>query len=178
VVGECEEVVAAVAGGAAWDGLKGLAWRDGSGEIRVNGAPVSASFVDHPPLAWPDEWVRRHHHHHHRFDAPPAGPGAEVEASRGCPYSCTFCAKENFRDRYRRRDAGVVAAEVDRLLCQGAEYVYFIDEIFLPNRPLLEAWRQGAAVRRPDPDRPLEARTCWSCSAGPAACRSRRAWRA
>ncbi len=139
VVGECEEVVAAVAGGAAWDGLKGLAWRDGSGEIRVNGAPVSASFVDHPPLAWPDEWVRRHHHHHHRFDAPPAGPGAEVEASRGCPYSCTFCAKENFRDRYRRRDAGVVAAEVDRLLSQGAEYVYFIDEIFLPNRPLLEA---------------------------------------
>ena len=41
VVGECEEVVAAVAGGVAWDGLKGLAWRDGSGEIRVNGAPVA-----------------------------------------------------------------------------------------------------------------------------------------
>ncbi len=32
------------------------------------------------------------------------GPGAEVEASRGCPYNCSFCAKIDFRDKYRRRD--------------------------------------------------------------------------
>ena len=66
------------------------------------------------------------------------GPGGEIEASRGCPYSCTFCAKENFRDRYRRRAPEAVLAEAVRLRRQGAEYVYFIDEIFLPNRPLLE----------------------------------------
>lgn len=136
VMGECEEVVARIAGGA-WEGLQGLAhWEDGA--IRVNGGPQAARFVDHPPLDWPAEWVARHHHHHHRFDADPLGPGAEVEASRGCPYSCTFCAKENFRDRYRRRNARTVVEEVARLQAQGAEYVYFIDEIFLPNRPLLE----------------------------------------
>jgi B12-binding domain/radical SAM domain protein of rhizo-twelve system len=82
---------------------------------------------------------RRAAGHRHRVDAAPGGPGAEVEASRGCPYSCTFCAKENFRNRYRRREAGSVATEVAGLQAQGAEYVYFIDEIFLPNRPLLEA---------------------------------------
>jgi anaerobic magnesium-protoporphyrin IX monomethyl ester cyclase len=136
-MGECEELVARLAGGASWAGLAGLAHWDG-GEVRVNGGPQAARFVDAAPLRWPDEWVARHHHHHHRFDAEPIGPGAEVEASRGCPYSCTFCAKENFRDRYRRREAGSVLEEVSALQAQGAEYVYFIDEIFLPNRPLLE----------------------------------------
>jgi hypothetical protein len=137
VMGECEETVAAIADGA-WEDLPGLAYRDGRA-IRVNGGPRAASFADAPPLFWPDAWVARHDHHHHRFDAEPLHPGAEVEASRGCPYSCSFCAKENFRDRYRRRSVESVIAETLRLQAQGAEYVYFIDEIFLPNRPLLEA---------------------------------------
>jgi B12-binding domain/radical SAM domain protein of rhizo-twelve system len=136
-MGECEETVARLAGGA-WDDLPGLAFKDGD-RVRINGGPQAARFVDLPPLVWPDEMVARHRHHHHRFDDEPIGPGAEVEASRGCPYSCTFCAKENFRDRYRRRPVGAVIAEIERLQAQGVEYVYFIDEIFLPNRPLLEA---------------------------------------
>src|SRR5262249_24855237 len=91
-----------------------------------------------PPLAWEDATIQWHPHHHHRFDAPPAGPGAEIEASRGCPYHCTFCTKENFRDRYRRRPLGAVMEELDALIRQGVKYVYFVDEIFLPDRPLLE----------------------------------------
>jgi anaerobic magnesium-protoporphyrin IX monomethyl ester cyclase len=88
---------------------------------------------------WGAEWIARHHHHHHRFDAQPDGPGAEVEASRGCPYHCTFCAKENFRDGYRRRGLSSLIAEIDGLIAQGARYLYFIDEIFLPNGALLDA---------------------------------------
>jgi anaerobic magnesium-protoporphyrin IX monomethyl ester cyclase len=135
VMGECEETLARLAAGER--GFAGTCDRQ-DGEIRVVGGPQAARFVDQPPLSWPDEMIARHLHHHHRFEAEPIGPGAEVEASRGCPYSCTFCAKENFRDRYRRREAASVLAEVGRLQGQGAEYVYFIDEIFLPNRPLLE----------------------------------------
>jgi B12-binding domain/radical SAM domain protein of rhizo-twelve system len=37
-----------------------------------------------------------------------------------------------------------VLAEIDGLLAQGVDYIYFIDEIFLPNKPLLE----GLAGRR------------------------------
>ena len=44
-------------------------------------------------LEWPAEWIKAHQHHHHRFGTEPVGPGAEVEASRGCPYDCSFCAK-------------------------------------------------------------------------------------
>jgi B12-binding domain/radical SAM domain protein of rhizo-twelve system len=62
-----------------------------------------------------------------------------MEVSRGCPYACTFCAKENFRSRYRKRHLEVVLDELDGLIAAGVRYVYFIDEIFLPDRELLEA---------------------------------------
>src|SRR3546814_19523315 len=88
---------------------------------------------------WPSEWLGRHQHHHHRFGTEAPGPGAEVEASRGCPYHCSFCAKIDFRDSYRRRDLDIVLQEIDGLIAAGVTYIYFVDEIFLPNRPLLEA---------------------------------------
>lgn len=136
VMGECEETLVRLASGELYD-LPGTAYRDGMGTIRVIGGPLAACFVDQKPLAWSDGAIRRHRHHHHRFEAEPVGPGAEVESSRGCPYHCTFCAKENFRNDYRRRPAESVLVEIARLQRQGVEYVYFIDEIFLPNEPLL-----------------------------------------
>ncbi len=134
VMGECEETVLRLAAGQA--GVAGTAFADGDG-VKVLGGPQAAAFTTQPALSWPDEFIRRHDHHHHRFDAKPVGPGAEVEASRGCPYHCTFCAKENFRNQYRRRPAEVVLEEIGALQRQNVEYVYFIDEIFLPNEALL-----------------------------------------
>jgi B12-binding domain/radical SAM domain protein of rhizo-twelve system len=135
VMGECEQSLLQLANGDR--NFAGLCFSEG-GAIHVNGGPQAASFNTQPALTWPDEMVRRHHHHHHRFEAEPVGPGAEVEASRGCPYNCTFCAKENFRNLYRKRPPSVLLEEIDRLGGQGVEYVYFIDEIFLPNAELLE----------------------------------------
>ena len=100
--------------------------------------PAAHTFTHLPALRWPDGWIARHHHHHHRFDDH-AGFGAEVEASRGCPYACSFCAKIDFRDQYRRRDLAILLDEIDHLIAQGVSYLYFVDEIFLPQKPLLEA---------------------------------------
>ncbi len=61
-----------------------------------------------------------------------------METSRGCPYHCTFCAKDNFRNNYRKRPHATVLEELDGLQRQGVEYIYFIDEIFLPDVPLLK----------------------------------------
>jgi radical SAM superfamily enzyme YgiQ (UPF0313 family) len=81
-----------------------------------------------------------------------------VEASRGCPYTCTFCAKIDFRDKYRRRNLDLVLPEIDGLIAQGVTYVYFIDEIFLPQKPLLEALvARKIEFGRADPHRPVEA---------------------
>jgi B12-binding domain/radical SAM domain protein of rhizo-twelve system len=138
VRGESEEVLCELAENGPLERVPSVAYRRGT-EVAVTGAPAATRFTDLPAIAWPDEWIARHRHHHHRFDREPRGPGAEVEASRGCPYHCTFCAKIDFRDKYRRRELQPLLEELDGLVRQGVEYVYFVDEIFLPNRPLLEA---------------------------------------
>jgi B12-binding domain/radical SAM domain protein of rhizo-twelve system len=135
--GECEEAIVELAERPPGS-VSGLSFRDGD-EIVFTGPPRAAAFADLPPLRWDTGLIGRHRHHHHRFDRPFSGPGAEVEASRGCPYSCTFCAKMDYRDKYRRRELASLLDEIDGLIAQGVTYVYFIDEIFLPNRALLKA---------------------------------------
>ncbi|MGK4000264.1 TIGR04295 family B12-binding domain-containing radical SAM protein [Sorangium sp. So ce1024] len=141
VMGECEEVLVRLAElpRSRWGEIDAIACVDGGEEARVQGGPRASDMGRLPALRWDDATVARHAHHHHRFDTAPVGPGAEVEASRGCPYRCTFCAKDNFRDRYRKRPLPVLLDEIDGLVAQGVRYVYFVDEIFLPDRPLLEA---------------------------------------
>lgn len=136
--GECEEAVAQVASADDPRDVPGLAWLE-DGRVNSYGGPVAASFVNQRPLFWPDDWLKHHGHHHHRFGTTEPGMGAEVEASRGCPYNCSFCAKIDYRDAYRRRALDHILEEVDALIAQGVTYIYFIDEIFLPQKPLLEA---------------------------------------
>ena len=137
VRGECEVVIAKMANEPEWTRVGSLALRSGTA-VTITGGPAVSAFVDLPRLRWPDEWVHRRKHHHHRFDKRQMGSGAEVEASRGCPYACSFCAKIDFRDQYRRRDLSVLLDEIDGLISQGVQYIYFIDEIFLPQRALLD----------------------------------------
>ena len=138
VRGESEEVLANLAMTTEWSQVGSVGVLE-HGALRLRGEPAASQFVDAPPLRWPDAWIARHTHHHHRFDQPQRGFGAEVEASRGCPYDCSFCAKIDFRDRYRKRDLAVLLREIDALIGQGVGYVYFIDEIFLPRMDLLAA---------------------------------------
>jgi anaerobic magnesium-protoporphyrin IX monomethyl ester cyclase len=176
VMGECEDVVVRLADAppAEWGGIAGLCRRE-DGRIVVQGGPQAADMTGLPALRWPEAVIRRHAHHHHRFDRPPEGPGGELETSRGCPYRCTFCAKENFRDKYRRRPLATILEELDGLIAAGASYVYFIDEIFLPWRELLEQVarrdvRFGVQTRidlwRPDMLDLLGAAGCVSIEAG------------
>jgi B12-binding domain/radical SAM domain protein of rhizo-twelve system len=146
VRGECEEVIATLARTprAAWSGVTGVHGPKAHDREEVpaektvavapaGAAPAAADLAALPALHWRPEELRRHAHHHHRFDVPaPEGLGAEVEASRGCPFTCSFCAKTNHRDRYRRRPLDTIAAELDALVAAGVTYVYFVDELFLP----------------------------------------------
>jgi B12-binding domain/radical SAM domain protein of rhizo-twelve system len=138
VMGECEDILPLLAQSTDWSAIDSLCTWDGDTPVPRGGTHVT-TMTGLPALRWPDRSVRAHAHHHHRFEAPPVGPGAEMETSRGCPYHCTFCAKDNFRNGYRKRPLPVLLDELDGLRRQGTEYVYFIDEIFLPNRELLTA---------------------------------------
>lgn len=141
VLGECEGVLAQLAE-RPLEEVNGIAYFR-NGEYVRQGHNTATNLADLPALAWPDRFIQRHRHHHHRFDEPQQGFGAEVEASRGCPYACTFCAKADHRDVYRKRPVDIVLTEIDGLIRQGVGYVYFIDEIFLPNMALIE----GLALR-------------------------------
>jgi anaerobic magnesium-protoporphyrin IX monomethyl ester cyclase len=138
VRGESEEVLTRIALTQDRASVPSIAFLKGD-EIVVTGPPAATRFTDLPAIRWPDAWIARHNHHHHRYGTESIGPGAEVEASRGCPYSCSFCAKLDYRDKYRKRDVNIVLEEIDALQRQGVRYIYFIDEIFLPQKPLLEA---------------------------------------
>ena len=128
VLGECEETLPQLAlDPGEWERVSSIAYVRGS-ETRVQGTPHVCDMSALPALVWTRDDLARHVHHHHRFDAAPSEPGAEMEVSRGC-----------LRDDYRRRPLDVILTELDSLCLNGVEYVYFIDEIFLPYRELLEA---------------------------------------
>jgi anaerobic magnesium-protoporphyrin IX monomethyl ester cyclase len=143
VLGECEEIVPRLAARRQdWSTVPSIAYfghGDTQGDIVVQGTPHACDMSALPALTWTAQDLARHRHHHHRFDAAPTGPGAEMEVSRGCPYHCSFCAKDNFRSDYRKRPVATILQELDGLRANGVGYVYFIDEIFLPNRELLES---------------------------------------
>lgn len=139
VLGESEDVLVNLGTQPIQD-VAGIAWLKGD-RLMLQGSRQSVDFARLPALHWHQHLLDAHQHHHHRFDEPQRGLGAEIEASRGCPYSCSFCAKTDHRDSFRRRPLETVLEELDGLLEQGVGYVYFIDEIFLPNRELLEALR-------------------------------------
>ncbi len=146
IVGECEDILVTLAARPGKDAvLPSVVRFDEHGELAGNGQKNATDMASLPALRWPVELLRRHTHHHHRFDRQPDAPGAEVEASRGCPYHCTFCAKDNFRNAFRKRPLDVLFAEIDGLVDLGVRYVYFIDEIFVPDRKLLEGMRKRRA---------------------------------
>ncbi|MFP4070848.1 MAG: TIGR04295 family B12-binding domain-containing radical SAM protein [Desulfovibrionales bacterium] len=130
--GECEQILPLLAQ-EGWERLDQV-FTPGHPQAPRCGSTLPDALL---PLSWPKAWIDRHSHHHHRFDRPPQGPGAEIEASRGCPYQCSFCAKDFFRGKYRKRPMAAVLTEIDGLIAQGVQYLYFIDEIFLPDADLL-----------------------------------------
>lgn len=139
ILGEPEELLARL--DSDWDRLPSLCF-ERDGKVQKTSGPHQSNMAELPALSWEESMISRHGHHHHRFDRDPAGLGAEVESSRGCPYACTFCAKENFRNKYRKRPLNTILREIDGLLSQGVEYIYFVDEIFLPNESLLKSLAQ------------------------------------
>lgn len=124
--GEPDQAIADLAS-RPWQDIDGCCWRDEHGEHIAS----TLGVVDMKTLKALDLEnynVEKHWHRHHVFWG--EGRGAELEFARGCPWSCTFCNKTLFRNKFRERDVDEVLLEVDRLLDRGVDYIYFIDEIF------------------------------------------------
>ncbi len=116
-----------------WEMVAGCCWRDRNGTVRLGQGLGTTDMRLLGPLDYSDYPVERHSHKHHIFPGNGADHltlGAEVEFARGCPWSCSFCNKTLFRNKYRERELSSVLSEIDQLIARGVDYIYFIDEIF------------------------------------------------
>ncbi len=111
-----------------WDTVTGCCWQDAAGMHLGTGLGVTAMDAL-GPIDFSGYPVELHTHKHHVFEQV-EGLGAEIEFARGCPWSCSFCNKTLFRNKYRERPVTAVVAEMDALIARGVTYIYFIDEIF------------------------------------------------
>lgn len=110
-----------------WEHIEGCCWRDDHGE-HISPSLATVDMKTLGALDFHNYSVEAHEHRHHVFHG--EGHGAELEFARGCPWSCNFCNKTLFRNKFRERDVDQVLLEIDRVTARGVDYIYFIDEIF------------------------------------------------
>ena len=125
--GEADHTIAELAT-RPWQDIAGCCFRTEDG-LHISPSLGVAEMKSLPALDFGGYHVAAHRHCHHVFNGE-AALGAELEFARGCPWSCSFCNKTLFRDKYRERSIDAVLAEVDSLAARGVDYVYFIDEVF------------------------------------------------
>ncbi len=128
IKGESEAALAALAS-EPWEMIDGVCFRDGAGREHLSPGVAVVDMKTLTALDYANYSVEKHWHRHHVFNQG-SGRGAEVEFARGCPWNCTFCNKQLFRNKFRERDVDEVLLEIDRLIARGVDYIYFIDEIF------------------------------------------------
>jgi len=125
--GEADQTIARLAG-EPWEQIPGCCFRRNDGTLHISPELGVADMKALGPLDFHNYNVEAHAHRHHVFAG--EGRGAELEFARGCPWSCNFCNKTLFRNKFRERSVAALLAEVDALLARGVDYIFFIDEIF------------------------------------------------
>jgi len=110
-------------GGSGTASIRGAITVDSAADLPLADLTVFESTNHYPPHAWSlSEDERRILGTDSR--------GVLLEASRGCPWACVYCAKGPVRDRYQRRRIDLVKSEIDTAARLGFGYVFFIDETF------------------------------------------------
>src|SRR5580698_2546673 len=137
LIGEVETTLLELASGKPKPEIAGMAWCSGH-EVIFNAPRQLRTDLDSLPLpAWDlvgmdlyrDAWVSAHGYF-----------SLNVASSRGCPYSCNWCAKPIYGNSYHVRSAYSVAAELRQLKdAYRPDHIWFADDIFaLSSRWTLE----------------------------------------
>lgn len=155
--GEGDAVVADLLDGRRRSDIGGLAWLDG-GEVATSGPSGLHDDLDQLPLpAWqiyPMEGNERVTKLIARDK-----PVCTVEFSRGCIYSCDFCASKNTLGRgYRKKSPERCAEELVRLTRLGFREAILVDDIFTSDVDWAAAVCEAIIERDPG--------IHWSCTNG------------
>jgi anaerobic magnesium-protoporphyrin IX monomethyl ester cyclase len=137
LIGEVETTLLELTSGKPRREIAGLAWRIGH-DVIFNTPRQLRTDLDSLPLpAWDlvemdlyrDAWISAHGYF-----------SLNVASSRGCPYSCNWCAKPIYGNSYHVRSAYSVAVELRQLKdAYQPDHIWFADDIFaLSSRWTLE----------------------------------------
>ncbi|MFH0986175.1 MAG: radical SAM protein [Candidatus Omnitrophota bacterium] len=149
------ELLKRLDGGQDVAGVRGLIYRDGSGQIHFNGPRPFIKDIDTIPF------MALHHFQVKKY-YPTAGtfrrlPSVTMLTSRGCPYRCVFCNTDLFGKNVRLRSAENVLAEIESLVKKyGAREINFCDETITINRARMIKICEGLIKRN--------LRIGWKCS--------------
>ncbi len=61
-------------------------------------------------------------------------PSPYLMTSRGCPYTCTFCAPTRYWKKTRFASPEYVMEEIDEVVAGGARHISFYDELFVAHK--------------------------------------------
>ena len=115
------------AGGTDLSGIAGVAWPNLNGLVRNPRREPIRDLDSLPPPAWDlvdmmayrRVWIEHHGHF-----------ALNLVTSRGCPYSCNWCAKPIWGQGYAVRSAEAVADELAGLVALAQpDYLWFMDDI-------------------------------------------------
>ena len=140
VIGEGEytfrDLLKALESGGGYDGIDGLAYRDGD-RVVVNPKTSYIKDLDELPFpAWrllPMELYQKINSPHSEPIPLDRLPYTPMVSSRGCPAACTFCSSAMMWGRHnlRIRSAENVLEEMELLVNRGYKEIYFDDDNFI-----------------------------------------------
>lgn len=133
VVGEGEikfaALVARIKRGEALDGLAGVFTKH-TAEAFTADKKATGGFVDVAALPFPDRSLLGEHSYYNVLTID--RKMTTIIASRGCPYSCTFCPQA--REPYRPRPAANLVDEMEWCVAQGFTDFFFAEDTFNINQ--------------------------------------------
>lgn len=141
-----DDFVRAVRVGADLAFTAGLILADGHGGVRRTRPRAGRPDLDALPLpAWDLADVAAYraawHGRHGYFSW-------NAASSRGCPYSCNWCAKPTFGRRYGQRSPASVAEELARLKAEvRPDHLWFADDIFGMTAEWIDAFAEEVLRR-------------------------------
>ncbi len=121
--------------------VAGISWRAADGTVRHNQPRLPVADLNLLPM--PARHLEPWEKYNFRMEVPGKGllPGGNLMTSRGCPFTCTFCATPaNWGRRVRALSPENVLREIEHLQERyGARVIWFYDDTFNFNPARAEA---------------------------------------
>jgi anaerobic magnesium-protoporphyrin IX monomethyl ester cyclase len=145
VVGEGEHTLAellpvlARSGPHALAGVRGIAYRDTSGELQRTAERPKEPDID--SLPWPDREAIDHGLYLDAWKTHHGASSINLITARGCPYRCNWCSHAVYGFTHRRRSPGDVADEIQWIVDRYApDQVWYADDVFTISHPWLASY--------------------------------------